>query len=85
MLDEFLVIDVLRVSLNDYVRRGLPRQPVMYALDHRRFKCMKDAGSAQVRVRVVLENNDYLDQFVSKGIDRIGLHSDVHIRKRRRL
>ena len=56
-MDEFLVIDVLRVSLKDYLRRGLPRKPVMYALDHMRFKCMKDASSAHVRVRVVLEGS----------------------------
>jgi len=84
MVDEFLVLDVIRVNLKDYLRRGLPRKPVMYTLDHRRFKCMKDAGLARVRVRVVLDGNDYLDQFVSKGIEGIGLRSDVRIKKRRR-
>ncbi len=45
---------------------------------------MKEAGCTQMRVRIVLEQNEYLDEFVSKGIECIGLRPDVQVKKRRR-
>jgi hypothetical protein len=84
MKDDFLILNVVQVTIKDYHHRGLPTKPVMYTLDHRRFKCMKDAGTCQLRVRLVLSGNEYLDQFVSKCIDAIGLRSDVRVKKPRR-
>ena len=43
---------------------------------------MKDAGCTKVRVRIMLANSDALNQFVDKGIERIGMRTDVRTVKR---
>ena len=75
---EWLILNVVQAR----IRGG--RREVYYALDHRRLKCMKDAGCTKVRVRIMLANNDALNQFVNKGMTRIGMHTDVRIKRQRR-
>jgi len=45
---DFLVLDVIQVLIRQGRRRGAFRSMVYYTLDHRRLKCMKDAGCQQV-------------------------------------
>ena len=46
-----------------------------------RCKVANHVGCTKVRVCIMLTRNRFLDQFVNKGIDSIGLRTDIHIRR----
>ena len=52
MEHDFLILDVIQASLRGDRRRGTLPKLIYYSLDHRRLKCMKDAGCLQMRARI---------------------------------
>ena len=75
------------MNLRPLSREDVPRQ-VYYTLDHRRLKCMKEAGCVKVRAHVVLRDK-FLDECVNKGLHSIGMRSEIELKrigfKRRRM
>ena len=78
MTDDFLIINVIQASVR-FDRRSY--KEVWYTLDHRRLKCMKDAGCTECRVRIVMANDPALNQFVNKSKDSLGLRADIQVDK----
>ena len=80
MEDDLLILNVIQVAVRLHKRSGAQSR-CMYTLDHRRLKCMKDAGCTKLRVRIILANSPPLN--VNKAIGRIGCRRDVHVKRRR--
>lgn len=80
LTDDFLVLDALQVRL-----WGRPQRVVYYALDHRRLKCMRDAGCQRLRIRLTAVSSQVqcqLDAFVKKA--DLGLRKEIRVTKKRR-
>jgi len=78
----WLVLDVMQVYARRDRRPGSQRKLVYFTLDHRRLKAMKDASCPEVKVCVYSHHK--LSDFVNKGMDRIGLRSDIRVNDRKR-
>ena len=49
---------------------------LIFSLDHRRLKAMRDSGFKVVRLRTAL-CHPILDEFVQKGLEKIGMRPVV--------
>ena len=74
--DDFLVLKVIMATVK-YHRRGR----VFFALDHRRWHCMHEAGCARITVQVVLQHR-FLDNFIVKAWERL-TSLPMHVRRSR--
>ena len=81
--DDFLILNVILASIRQHRGPRAGRRLVYYTLDHRRLKCMKDAGCTQVRVCILIADSLIVSNFINKGIERIGLRTEIAVNRRR--
>ena len=73
----FLLLDAWRAEIRQGRGRKTPKTTAFFTMDHRRLKYMKDANCRQIKVRCF--SHPRFDEFINKGIKRIGLRSDIRI------
>jgi len=83
-VDSF-ILDVIQARVRPDWRRGTRRMLVYYSLDHRRLKCMKDAGVSRIRVRILISDNPAVDNLMTKAMESVGLRTDIVVKHNRHL